>query len=240
MRHVLIALLLMASKAHAENWLQVANLDSNGGVLSIDTASVDRGGELQKAWFKSVYTADRPIGSGYRGVAPDARSYRWESILGHFNCAARTIAVSQSILHGADDQVVGTVDVDQSALKFREVAPQSIGGLMLEAVCGSSTTDVQPKPGLARVTHVVNPDDYYPSAAKRRGEQGSPIVKVCVAPSGALLREPEITGTSGFPDLDRAAIKAAKAMRFAGAVEDGTAAPESCVKFKVKFGRFNH
>jgi TonB family protein len=240
MRHVLIALLLMASQAHAESWLQIADLDSKGSVLSLDAASIDRTSELRKAWFKSVYTADRPIGDGYRGVAPGVRSYRWESSLGHFNCAARTIAVSQSILHSADGVVVGSIEVDPSALKFRDVTPQSIGGLMLNAVCASSTSDGQPMPGLARVKSLVNPDDYYPSASKRRGEQGSPIVRVCVGPSGTPLREPEITSTSGFPDLDVAAVKVAKGMGFAAAVENGVALQESCIKFAVKFVRFNH
>jgi hypothetical protein len=238
MRHLLITLLLMASTAHAENWLQIAYLDSKGGVLFVDTSSIDRNSE--QAWFKSVYTVDRPIGDGYRGVAPGVRSYRWESILGQFNCAQRTVGISQSILHGADDQVVGNIEVEQGALKFSGVAPQSIGGLMLQAACAPSTSDVQPKPGLARLTYVVNPDDYYTWGSRTRGEQGSPIVNVCVGPTGALLREPEITGSSGFPDLDVAAIKVAKSNRYAAAVEDGAAMPESCIKFKVKFVKFNH
>jgi hypothetical protein len=93
--------------------------------------------------------------------------------------------------------VVGKIDVDPSALTFSNVTPRSIGGLTLEAACGSSTSD-------------------------------------------ALLREPEITDPSGFPKLDEAAIKAAKAMRYAAAVEDGAALAESCIKFKVKFARFEH
>ena len=142
--------------------------------------------------------------------------------------------------HGADGHVVGNVDIDPSALKFGEVAPTSIGGLMLQAVCASSTSDAQPMPGPARITYIVNPDDYYPTGSRFRGEQGAPIVKVCVGPSGAPLREPEITDTSGFPKLDDAAIKVAKANRYAAAVQNGAALPESCIKFKVKFVRFNH
>ena len=52
---------------------------------------------------------------------------------------------------------------------------------------------------------------------------------------GRLLREPVITDTSGFPDLDGAAVKVAKANRYAPATEAGAALPESCIKFKVKF-----
>src|SRR5262245_17001519 len=87
----------------------------------------------------------------------------------------------------------------------------------------------------AKMTRPVNPDDYYPPGSIRREEQGSPVVQACVGPSGKLLREPVVTDTSGFPDLDGAAIKVAKATRYAAGTEGGTALAESCIKFKVKF-----
>jgi periplasmic protein TonB len=87
----------------------------------------------------------------------------------------------------------------------------------------------------AKMTRPVNPDDYYPPGSIRREEQGSPVVQACVGPGGKLLREPVVTDTSGFPDLDGAAIKVAKATRYAAGSENGTALPESCIKFKVKF-----
>jgi TonB family protein len=87
----------------------------------------------------------------------------------------------------------------------------------------------------ARPTEAANPIDYYPKAAKRRGEQGAPIIKVCVGADSKLLREPEIAESSGFPELDAAAIKVAKASRYASGTENGVPLPESCIKFKVKF-----
>lgn len=87
----------------------------------------------------------------------------------------------------------------------------------------------------AKMTRPVNPEDYYPPGSIRREEQGSPVVQACVGPNGHLLREPVVTDTSGFPDLDGAAVKVAKATRYAAATENGTALPESCIKFKVKF-----
>jgi len=87
----------------------------------------------------------------------------------------------------------------------------------------------------AKMTRPVNPDDYYPPGSIRREEQGSPVVQACVGPNGRLLREPVVTDTSGFPDLDGAAVKVAKATRYAAGSEGGTALPESCIKFKVKF-----
>jgi periplasmic protein TonB len=87
----------------------------------------------------------------------------------------------------------------------------------------------------ARMKSAVDPDQYYPPGAKRREEQGSPVVQACVGPNGRLVREPVITETSGFPELDGAAVKVAKANRYSPAMEGGTALPESCVKFNVKF-----
>jgi len=87
----------------------------------------------------------------------------------------------------------------------------------------------------AKMTRPVNPDDYYPPGSIRREEQGSPVVQACVGPKGQLLREPVVTDTSGFPDLDGAAVKVAKATRYAPGTDSGTAMAESCIKFKVKF-----
>lgn len=87
----------------------------------------------------------------------------------------------------------------------------------------------------AKMTRPVNPDDYYPPGSIRREEQGSPVVQACVGPNGRLLRDPVVTDTSGFPDLDGAAVKVAKATRYAPGSEGGTALAESCIKFKVKF-----
>jgi len=87
----------------------------------------------------------------------------------------------------------------------------------------------------AKMTRVANPEDFYPPGSIRREEQGSPVVQACVGPGGKLVREPVVTDTSGFPDLDVAAVKVAKANRYAAATDGGTALPESCIKFKVKF-----
>jgi protein TonB len=87
----------------------------------------------------------------------------------------------------------------------------------------------------AKMKQSADVDQYYPPGAKRREEQGSPVVQACVAANGRLAREPVVTETSGFPELDAAAIKVAKASRYTAATEGGTALPESCVKFKVKF-----
>src|SRR5688500_5106943 len=100
MRHILIMLLLTAATAHAENWQQLAKHDRNGSAVFVDA------------------------------VAPDVRSYRWELKLGHFNCADRTAANSQSTLYSADNQAVGNIAVDPSSLKFRRVGPKTAGNVL--------------------------------------------------------------------------------------------------------------
>jgi periplasmic protein TonB len=87
----------------------------------------------------------------------------------------------------------------------------------------------------AKITRNIDPNAFYPPGSIRRDEQGSPVLQACVGPNGRLLREPVVTDTSGFPDLDAASVKLAKAMRFAAGTENGSPVAESCVKFKVKF-----
>jgi outer membrane biosynthesis protein TonB len=60
-------------------------------------------------------------------------------------------------------------------------------------------------------------------------------VRACVGPDGNLLREPQVAQSSGFPEIDGAAIKVAKATRYSAGTEKGTPLSESCIKFKVKF-----
>ncbi len=87
----------------------------------------------------------------------------------------------------------------------------------------------------AKMKSAADPDQYYPPGAKRREEQGSPVVQACVGPNGRLLRDPVVAETSGYPELDLAAVRVAKASRYTAATENGAGLAESCVKFKVKF-----
>jgi TonB family protein len=86
----------------------------------------------------------------------------------------------------------------------------------------------------------ANPDTYYPLSAQSRGEEGAPVVQVCVDQRGKLLREPVVTDSSGFPDLDKAAIDAAKASGYAPGLEGGKPVVESCMKYRILFRRHPH
>src|SRR5215510_5316741 len=79
-----------------------------------------------------------------------------------------------------------------------------------------------------------NSEDYYPAAAKRLGEEGSPTVKVCIGPNGKLTEEPSIAASSGNALLDEGAIKLAKAGRYVAGSVDGVPSTD-CLSFRVKF-----
>jgi TonB family protein len=120
---------------------------------------------------------------------------------------------------------------DAEAAKLRNVEAEAIAA---QERLAHENAKLFP-PG-ARLTRPVNPDDYYPPGSIRREEQGSPVVQVCVGRSGKLMQEPVVTDTSGFPELDGAAIKVAYATRYAaGTDEGGIALAKSCLKFRVQF-----
>jgi TonB family protein len=85
----------------------------------------------------------------------------------------------------------------------------------------------------ASITRAADPADYYPAASKRRDEQGSIIVRVHVNPASCATGF-AVVASSGFPELDQAAIRVAEASRYAPATEDG-APVESELTFKVRF-----
>lgn len=244
MRYVFIGLFLMASSANAENWQPIGKLDSDGGVLLFDAAGVSEVQGLRRAWFKAVYTSDQPIPAEYLASVPaNLRSYRSERTLRYFNCSTRTSAVMRYFWDSADEKAGGYFY--QKLLTFRAAATGTLDEQMLKTVCEFAGEFADPQnakfrpPGeesrTARLLRPVDPNDYYPSGSRRRKEEGAPIVQICVDSKGAPLRDPVVTEASGFPDLDAAAVKVAKATRYAAGTENGKALAESCMQFKIRF-----
>jgi periplasmic protein TonB len=85
----------------------------------------------------------------------------------------------------------------------------------------------------ARITKPANTDDFYPSASQRLGEEGVPVVHVCLDPSGKITNV-SVATSSGKPRLDEGAINVAKATRYAPKTEDGKPV-EGCLDYRVKF-----
>ena len=64
-----------------------------------------------------------------------------------------------------------------------------------------------------------HPQDY-PDAAQVNGEQGAVVLSVYVRPNGRVARY-QIAQSSGFPDLDTAAVESVLNWRFVPATRDG-------------------
>ncbi|MHB8812159.1 MAG: energy transducer TonB [Steroidobacteraceae bacterium] len=75
--------------------------------------------------------------------------------------------------------------------------------------------------------------DYYPAASRRAGETGTAEVQVCVSPDGTPTSARILT-SSGFKNLDAAAIKFFREARFHPATEDGNAVA-ACVTQPATF-----
>jgi TonB family protein len=234
MRYVSIALWLMASTAGAAaNWQQIATLD--GSTLLMDAASIVEVKGFRRAWFKSIYPSDQAIPKQYQSAALSAQAYRWVESMSYFNCTEKTTAVAELRWYSAEDKGIGNLHLEM--LAFRRIEPGSADDPVLDTVCKAPAAEA-PKPfqELAKMKRPVSPADFYPEASRRRGEQGKPVVEVCVGPSGKLLRKPVVTESTGFPDLDAAAIKVATATRYSPGTRGGSPLPESCMKFKIVFG----
>ncbi|MBK7250272.1 MAG: energy transducer TonB [Gammaproteobacteria bacterium] len=77
-------------------------------------------------------------------------------------------------------------------------------------------------------------EEYYPPSAKRLGQEGSPVIRVCVGPDGRLTEPPSVAQSSGTAALDEGALKVAKAGRYIAGTEDGKPVTD-CLTFKVTF-----
>lgn len=111
---------------------------------------------------------------------------------------------------------------DPSAPKLREPdeaprpvsMPQDIRHKTLDAQNQESSSvaprqakvDAPPKPRCA-----IRPE--YPKGARQRGEQGTVVLEIEVD-AGGVCAAASVAASSGFPELDAAAVKAARAARF--------------------------
>ena len=89
--------------------------------------------------------------------------------------------------------------------------------------------DAPPKPHKA-----IKPD--YPKGARQRGEQGDVVLEIRVNAAG-LVDRVDVVSPSGFPELDEAAVRAARAARFTPAKSGGSAVASTArltLTFKLK------
>ena len=95
----------------------------------------------------------------------------------------------------------------------------------------------QPAPRQARVDappqpkRNIRPD--YPKGARQRGEQGDVVVEIRINAKGTV-DDVAVAVSSGFPELDEAAVKAARAAKFSPA-RSGHDAVASTARLKLSF-----
>jgi len=58
-----------------------------------------------------------------------------------------------------------------------------------------------------------DPDDFYPPGSIRRAEEGEVIIAILASPGDDQPRDIRIVRSSGFPDLDNAALKLVRRLR---------------------------
>ena len=95
----------------------------------------------------------------------------------------------------------------------------------------------QPAPRQARLDapprpkRNIKPD--YPKGARQRGEQGDVVLEICVNAEGTVDAV-SVATSSGFAELDEAAVRAAKAARFSPA-RSGRDPVASTARLKLQF-----
>jgi len=87
--------------------------------------------------------------------------------------------------------------------------------------------------GLRKGASQPDSEEYYPPSSKRLSEQGNVVVKSCLDDK-AKITEVTVQEASSFPKLDEAALKYARALRYAPATENGKPIA-GCFSFRVKF-----
>jgi len=107
----------------------------------------------------------------------------------------------------------------------------------IAAITTQPITPPPPRPVVAstsvKAVSIPNPDDLYPATARNAGQEGRPVVTVCVS-EASKLESVELADSSSFPLLDEAAVRVAKGGRFKAATVEGKPVRQ-CVKLPIKF-----
>jgi hypothetical protein len=150
MRGALISLMLVVSQsAPAADWVHVGLLDADGSKLEIDASSVAKVGNKRKAWSRWTYVNPEKVPSQLVQNESSRTFYTVSLVLSFYNCAERTMADKQGIYRDSKGDVIAQF-TNGEFLQYSEVAPETVGELMLEYVCGkrlgAPATPSAPKP----------------------------------------------------------------------------------------------
>lgn len=129
MRAMLIALLIVSSTANAAEWVEVDIHTGEKFKLYVDKASIVMSYPYRKAWFKMIFSDEQ---NGPDGIRFD------ESLqLMYFYCDERKMSLQQATVR-KDGKVITTETNRAYLASFEEIAPETYGEAMLDAVCKAS------------------------------------------------------------------------------------------------------
>lgn len=95
------------------------------------------------------------------------------------------------------------------------------------------SSEVRDEAAKREIVAMPHAADFYPDSAKRAGEEGRVVVRICANAEG-IVQTANVTSTSGFPDLDDAALRYARSVRVRGRNASGGTVP-TCVGLPIKF-----
>ena len=126
--------------------------------------------------------------------------------------------------------------VAQTATVAQATTPQS--NVVSVPSILATPVDAQPAPvelvQKAKILQMPPTDNYYPASARASDQQGATKVRACIEPN-SRVSSVEVIESSGFKDLDDAAVKLGRDGRYQAA--RSKAGPvASCVAFRIKFG----
>lgn len=83
-------------------------------------------------------------------------------------------------------------------------------------------------------TYVPDTADFYPSASKSLGEEGSVALRICIGSTGRVT-DATVRTPSKYPRLDAAGVEMAKRFRFRPGTTDGKPTESECFSQTIKF-----
>lgn len=114
-----------------KRWFAIAG-GNNGAVYFVDAKTVIRSKPVRSAWIVTSYpSSQKPDGYSVEGY--QSTKEQWI-----FNCQDRSIATLQVIRYNkmdAQGNIVFSRSIDKSKAVLDSVAPETIGEVILEAIC---------------------------------------------------------------------------------------------------------
>lgn len=129
------------------------------------------------------------------------------------------------------DQLLGTAMSKSAAEVIRKLDPRDIVFVDRSTPC--PVDNEKGDTASARLAVAADPEAWYPASAKDRGETGSIVVRGRIAASNCGTAFAVLV-SSGYPELDAAALKVAEESRYLAAVKAGKPVASE-LTFKVRF-----